>query len=189
MRLEFEPNVTATPLVENELFEEVGHSLTHDLSSLLKRGISAAQNGDRRRARMLLTEASQLDPRSEDAWMWLASISDYPEELLGFLNHVLEINPNNMRATDWMAATRSLLAATFVQRAVAAHEEGSDDLAQQCLDDALAHDNDCEMAWFWKASLAKSDDDKLEFLGCVLEINPENHEALEAVTAITRSRS
>ena len=189
MRLEFEPNVTATPLVENELFEEVGHSLTHDLSSLLKRGISAAQNGDRRRARMLLTEASQLDPRSEDAWMWLASISDYPEELLGFLNHVLEINPNNMRATDWMAATRSLLAATFVQRAVAAHEEGSDDLAQQCLDDALAHDNDCEMAWFWKASLAKSDDDKLEFLGCVLEINPENHEALDAVTAITRSRS
>src|SRR5438445_11852700 len=107
IRLEFEPNVTATPLVENELFEEVGHSVSHDLNSLLKRGISAAQNGDRRRARVLLTEASQLDPRSEDTWMWLASISDYPEELLDFLNNVLDINPDNERAADWMAAKRS----------------------------------------------------------------------------------
>ena len=189
MRLEFEPNVIASPLVENELFEEVGHAASHDLNSLLKRGISAAQNGDRRRARMLLTEASQLDPRNEDAWMWLSSISDYPEELLGFLTHVLDINPENKRAIDWMVATRSLLAATFVQRAVAAHEDGSDELARQCLDEALSHDNDCEMAWFWKASLAQSDDDKLGFLGCVLEINPENKEALDAVAAITHSQS
>src|SRR5437867_8751528 len=105
MRLEFEPNVTAIPLVENEVFDDVGFSASPDFDTLLKKGISAAQNGERQHARDVLTEAAEHDPGSEDAWMWLASISDTPEELLGFLNKVLEINPHNERAVEWLAAT------------------------------------------------------------------------------------
>src|SRR5258706_1964523 len=189
MRLEFEPNVPAIPLVENELFEDVGHPASFHFNSLLKKGISAAQNGERQRARTLLTEAAECEPRSEDAWMWFASISDYPEELLGFLNSVLEINPENERAVEWLAATKSLLAATCVQRAVTAHEENSDDLADQCLKQALDYDENNEMAWFWKASLARSEDQRLAFLARVLAANPENEAALDAVTAIKHSQS
>src|SRR5438132_2210879 len=125
MRLEFEPNVTALPLIENQVSHET--STNTDLESLLKNGITAAQNGDREKARQYLKQAAKRGPRSEDAWMWLASISEYPEELLAFLNNVLSINPDNVKAREWHAATCSLLAKTFVQRAIAAREEGDHD--------------------------------------------------------------
>ena len=187
MRLEFEPNVTALPLIENEIFDDA--TASHELEILLKKGIAAAQKGDRVLARELLTKVADADPQCENAWVWLASISDYPEELLSFLNRVLAINPANERAIEWHAATKSLLAKTFVQRAIAAREEGSHDLAAECLDQALAHDNDCEAAWSWKASMATDEDLKLACLERVLEINPENVDAAGAVASMKRSRS
>jgi len=51
MRLEFEPNVTAIPLVENEMFDDGPTPESRDFQVLLKKGISAAQNGDRDAAR------------------------------------------------------------------------------------------------------------------------------------------
>jgi twitching motility two-component system response regulator PilG len=150
-------------------------------AALVKKGIAAAQKGDRDAARSWLTQATEVDPATEDAWMWLASISEYPEELLAFLNNVLAINPENQRAAEWQAATRSLLAKTLVQRGVAAHEEGNEDLASSCFDDALGHDNDFVLGWLWKARVAASDDKKVEFLERVLELDPENEEALQAI--------
>jgi twitching motility two-component system response regulator PilG len=174
-------------LIENEIFDDT--TVSHELEILLKKGIAAAQKGDRVLARELLTKVADADPQCENAWVWLASISDYPEELLSFLNRVLAINPENGRALEWHAATKSLLAKTFVQRAIAAREEGSLDLAAECLDAALAHDNDCEAAWSWKASMAADEDLKLACLERVLEINPHNADAAEAIAGIKRSRS
>lgn len=189
MRLEFEPNVTAFPLIENELFDDVnGFELT-DVAELLKKGISAAQNGERELARNLLFRATEIDSRSEDAWMWLASISEYPEELLAFLNNVLEINPENERAGEWRVATRSLLAKTFVGRGIGAHEEGADEFALQCFDQALVYDEECELAWFWKASIVESADERAQCLERVLSINPENEDARKALDSIRTARS
>ncbi|MEQ1607059.1 MAG: response regulator [Pyrinomonadaceae bacterium] len=189
MRLELEPRATAFPLVENGVSEDAFASVSWDFESLLKKGVAAAQGGDRDHARKLLSQATAINPTSEDAWMWLASISEYPEELLAFLNRVLEINPENEKAAEWRTATNSLLAKTFVQRALAARNDGSVDHAQQCLDQALTHDPDCEPAWFWKAALAESDDQKLEFYARVLTINPENTDASEAVEKIEFSQT
>ncbi len=189
MRLEFEPRATAFPLVENDVSEDAFASVSWDFDSLLKKGIAAAQSGDRDHARKMLSQATAINPVSEDAWMWLASISDYPEELLAFLNRVLEINPENEKATEWRSATRSLLAKTFVQRALAARNDGSMERADQCLDQALTHDQECESAWFWKASLAASDDQKLEFLDRVLSLNPDNSEARTAVESIKTAQT
>ena len=188
MRLEFEPQVTDFPLVENRDFED-DIAVSGDFESLLKKGVSAAQSGDRDHARKLLSQATAVNPASEDAWMWLASISEYPEELLAFLNRVLEINPENGRATEWLSATNSLLAKTFVQRAITAYEESSLERATQNLDQALTYDLDSDLAWFWKAKLAQSDDEKLEFLDRALKIDPENQDAQAAVTTIKRARS
>ena len=99
MRLETAPNVSVAPLVENELSEDL--SFSPAFQALLKKGISAAQDGERAQARTLLITATEIAPRSEDAWMWLASISEYPEELLAFLNNVLDVNPDNQRAAEW----------------------------------------------------------------------------------------
>ena len=187
MRLEFEPNVASLPLVDNQMFDDV--SVAPDPQVFLKRGIASAQSGDRDHARIQLTRAAALDPQCEDAWMWLASISEYPEELLAFLNNVLNINPENQRAAEWRIATLGVLAKTFVQRAVAAHNAGSPDLAAQCLEQAIEHDENCDSAWLWKAKLAETDDQQVELLNRVLSINPQNEDAKDALVAIQRMRT
>jgi len=108
MRLEFEPTTT----VEKEISDEVAVPSSQEFQTLLKKGILAAKNGERDEARDLLMQATEIDSLNEDAWMWLASISDYPEELVAFLTNVLTINPENVRAKKWLARTESLLAET-----------------------------------------------------------------------------
>ena len=109
MRLEFEPTIAPTPPARIASFDEVSHSNSTEFQQLLQKGIAAAKNGEREDARELLMEATEMDALSEDAWMWLASISDYPEERIAFLNNVLTINPTNGRAEKWLAETESLL--------------------------------------------------------------------------------
>lgn len=189
MRLELEsapasPQLAIPQAVENDLYGDPS-----DFNEILRSGIAAAQNGDRTTARRLLFQASGIDPKCEDIWMWLASISEYPEELLIFLNNALDINPENRRAKEWHAATRSLLAKTFVQRAIAADQEGSAERAGQCIEQALSYDRECEMAWFWKASFEAEEENKLECLQKVLEINPDNTDAQNALLSITSARS
>ena len=189
MRLEFEPEATVFPAVESDVLNEGEATSSPYFQLLLKTGISAAQSGERDRARELLVLATDLNAQSEDAWMWLASISDYPEELLAFLNKVLEINPANDRAGEWRSATRSLLAKTFFQRGILAHEKGDSEMAKKCIEQSLAHDAKYEQAWLLKATLATDDEQKLESLGKVLELNPENDEAHTAIEAVKSARS
>lgn len=189
MRLEFEPKVAVMPLAGNGLSEEVPVSASPEFKTMLKKGIDAAKNGDRDAARTFLMEASEIEPLNEDAWMWLASISEYPEELFAFLNNVLTINPSNVRAKTWMAATETLLAKTLVQRATDAHQNGDDERAMQCVDQALSYDQRFEVAWSLKARIARSDDQKVECLQRVLALNPKNEEAQTALKALTKTGS
>jgi twitching motility two-component system response regulator PilG len=103
MRLEFAPTTAA----ENGSLDEAAVPSSQDLKKVLKRGILAAKNGEREDARALLMQATEIDSLNEEAWMWLASISDYPEELVAFLTNVLAINPENERAKKWLARTES----------------------------------------------------------------------------------
>lgn len=186
MRLEIEQNVASVPF-SNDLHSENDSSTPKiDLERLLKQGVSAAQSGERGLARTLLFRVTEADPRNADAWLWLASISEYPEELLGFLDNVLDIDPDNFRARQWKAATRSLLAKTFVQRGVSANEEGQSDFALNCFEKAIEYDATCEAAWLWKASLAASESDRVNFLEHVLELNPDNDDAAAALDEISK---
>ncbi|MEO7659115.1 MAG: response regulator, partial [Pyrinomonadaceae bacterium] len=189
MRLEFESNVADFPMIETKNFEDLGFSAPPSFDALLKKGIAAAQSGDRDLARKLLSQTTAMDPTSQDAWLWLASISDYPEELLAFLDRVLDINPANVRAVEWRSATNSLLAKTFAQRAAAADRDGSAELVFQCLEQAFKYDPECESAWVLKAEMADSDDKRLEFFNRVLSINPDNSEAVDAIAEINRTAS
>lgn len=157
--------------------DAVVNNYDRQANDALREGIQAAQSGDRARARTSLLRATELDPSSESAWLWLASISEYPEELLVFLNNVLDINPHNGRALEWIAATKSLLAKTFVQRGVDAASGGQADLAAQCFNQALENDQSNADAWLWLAKLADSPEGKLTYLEKVVEIDPANEEA------------
>lgn len=153
-----------------------------DHIELLNYGIRSAQAGNRSEARTALFKVTELDPRNESAWLWLASISEYPEELLVFLNNVLQINPTNNRAMEWKVATNSLLAKTFVQRGIDAVESGRKDFAAECFNRALEYDQNNEMAWLWMASLSETNEGKLAYLEMVLKIDPNNEAANQAFT-------
>lgn len=175
MRLEIESN--APTYIDHPDTDSAVSERSEKAEEALRNGIRAAQAGDRSRARTELLTAADLDPSSESAWLWLASISEYPEELLVFLNNVLDINPQNARAIEWMAATKSLLAKTFVQRGIDASESGNRAFAVQCLNQALEQDQTNAMAWLWMSYLSESVEGKLSYLEKVLEIEPENETA------------
>src|SRR5215204_1796901 len=142
MRLEIDTTVSAPPV--QEIVEGVDSG---EVKTVLNQGIKFAQAGNRARARVALLRATELDPRNESAWLWLASISEYPEELLGFLNHVLDINPVNERAAEWKTATHSLLSRTFVQRGIDASRENQKEFAIECFETALEYDDQNAAAW------------------------------------------
>ncbi len=166
----FSPDAESRPPVSDE-------SRSAEAANLLRDGIKAAQSGDRAGARSMLLRAAELDPKSEKAWLWLSSISEYPEELLSFLTRVLEINPENERAIEWSAATTALLAKNLVQRGIEAVEANQLDAAAELFDQAVGHDERSVPAWLWLASLAKSSDEKLAYYQKVLEFEPENETA------------
>ena len=179
MRLEIDTTVSAPPLTEET--KTAGGVDSAEVKSVLNQGIKAAQAGNRAQARTSLTQATELDPRNESAWLWLASISEYPEELLGFLNHVLDINPENKRALEWKAATHGLLSKTFVQRGVDATQENNKEFATECFRTALDYDERNADAWMWMASLSDSITVKIALLEKSLGLNPDNEAASSAL--------
>ena len=160
-----------------------------DVSELLLAGIREAQAGNRSEARYLLLRVTELEPNNEKAWLWLASISEYPEELLVFLKNVLNINPNNAQALEWSKATRALLAKTFVQRGVGAAKEDRRDFARQCFLQAISHDLENELAWLWLASISEQAEEKTSYLQKVLEINPENSAARMSLNSLSSRKN
>ena len=75
-----------------------------DISQLLEQGIDAAKRGDRATGRKLLTQVLEADPANELAWIWLASCVNTLQERKECLERVLEINPDNARAKQALAA-------------------------------------------------------------------------------------
>ena len=148
------------------------------VTQLVREGITAAKGGNLAAAREFLLNAIDIDNRHETALMWLASISDKPQELLSFLQRVLVINPANERAQQWAAATKSMLVKSLIQQGAASHKEGMPEIATQYFLQATEYDPNSEMAWLWLVSVASEPEDKLSYLNRVLSLNPTHEKAL-----------
>ena len=189
MKLELETNPTAFPYINNEF---TGESAAENGSALVKpmlqRGIKAAQEGNRGEAKQMLLRVVEIESTNETAWMWLASISEYPEELLACLNNVLSVNPKNERALEWTKSTKSLLANNFVQLGINASKEGQKEFARQSFMQAISHHQENEAAWLWLASVSESVEEKTSHLRKVLNINPENENALLMLKALKNQK-
>ena len=186
MRLELEPTFAAPHVMDDPADVSNGVDST-EAKSALTQGIKAAQAGNRVQARTSLLRATEIDPKNESAWLWLASISEYPEELLGFLNHVLDINPDNQRALEWKAATNALLSKTFVQRGIDASQENQKEFAAECFQTALEYDDCNASAWMWMAALSDSNTVKVSLLEKTLSLDPNNETAIKALNAAKES--
>lgn len=75
-------------------------------TGLLKQGIATAKLGNKVEARSLLLQSLSLNSRSEMAWLWLAWIADSPKEAVLYLEKVLELNPANQQAKQWLNKIR-----------------------------------------------------------------------------------
>jgi tetratricopeptide (TPR) repeat protein len=77
---------------------------------LLRQGREAARAGDRLVAYRLFVQVLELDPDSEEAWLWRAGTAEQPDEMVRCLTRVLEINPDNPRARRGLAEVQERLA-------------------------------------------------------------------------------
>ena len=179
MKLELETNPSAFPFIDNDFVNNsVSENDSVELKPILQKGINAAKNGNRAEAKQILLSVTEAEPDNEDALMWLASISEYPEELLGYLNTVLNFNPHHERASDWAKSTHSLLANNFLQRGIESSKKDQKEFARQNFLQAVAHNEQNETAWLWLATVSDSVEEKNLYLRKVLNLNPENENAL-----------
>ena len=71
----------------------------------LLKGIAAAKDGDKERARALLSKVVLEMPDSEEAWWWLAKSVDDPRQREFCAQKVLEINPGHRGARELLQGT------------------------------------------------------------------------------------
>lgn len=72
----------------------------------LAEAITAAKLGQLALARRLLAELVERDPNNENAWLWIAALSEDKQQAMAALDRVLQINPNNQQAMNALALAR-----------------------------------------------------------------------------------
>jgi hypothetical protein len=80
--------------------------MASNVAGLIREGISAFKAGRRQEALKMLSRATELDERNEEAWLWLSAVVDTLENQQICLENVLAINPNNTRALQGLEAIR-----------------------------------------------------------------------------------
>jgi len=160
---------------------------------LLRQGIIIAKGGDKKHGRELLLKSVRLDPRSEMAWLWLASVAETPEDSISCLQRVLDINPAHEQALEWSKQARRNLAQSLLARGVAAAKDGDQEAARTLLSQAVEIEPTREVAWLWLASVTEELEEKLTLLQRALDLNPSNEQtqtSLQRVQAsLARARS
>ncbi|WP_162136257.1 response regulator [Zavarzinella formosa] len=137
---------------------------------VLREAIAAAKGGDRPRARLLLIQATETDPRNDLAWMWRASLCEDPAESLRHLETVLALNPANNLAMQAMKSAR-------LNAGVAAAQAGDRETARRLLRQSCEADPGNDIAWMWLAGVTESPAEALSHVEKALRINPNSEQA------------
>jgi hypothetical protein len=69
-----------------------------DIQTLLKQAKAALKSQDKAKARELLLQVVDLDPKNEEGWLLMSGVVSSLEEQQICLENVLKVNPNNERA-------------------------------------------------------------------------------------------
>lgn len=76
-------------------------------SDLLRQAVELARAGNKTAARDKFLRVVDEDPRNEFAWMWLAGLVDTLEDKIIACENILEINPSNEKARNYLASLKS----------------------------------------------------------------------------------
>jgi tetratricopeptide (TPR) repeat protein len=96
--------VPATILLYDGFTYLVGIGGKMDTQKSLQKGIQAALSGDMKRARTHLARAVQENPRSDQAWHWLAKVLPDNRKKRACLIKALQLNPDNTAARQDLEA-------------------------------------------------------------------------------------
>jgi hypothetical protein len=103
----------------------VSHTVSPDVHRILTDAVTAIRSGDKARGRTLLAQVLRIDPRSETAWLWMASVAETPERRRECLERALTINPNSQ------IARRALQKVSDLQPSRAPHDASAPDQASR----------------------------------------------------------
>ncbi len=74
-----------------------------DENALFAQATAALKAKRNDEARRLLADVIHLNPHHEQAWLALASVLEDMRQAIDCLNRVLQLNPNNATAREWLA--------------------------------------------------------------------------------------
>ena len=159
--------------------------------SFLVLGRRLAQMGLRHFAHQLLVRATELMPRSEEAWLWRGGTTDDSGETTMCLRCVLEINPENVQARAglrWTApktvADGVVVAsddiATIMEEGQRAFSVGDQKRAYESFSRATELAPNDTQAWFWRGTIASDTEEAIRCMDQVLRINPHDAAAIES---------
>ena len=162
-----------------------------DTEELLRKAIQAARNGRELTARDLFQDVVRIDPENEVAWMWLSGLLDPLEDRLAACERVISINPANQQIRayrdkllkEYDVEQRRKLSALDedVQRVREYLKDGGRDEALLFLQSILRESNGHKEVWILFAELSESMDDKIRAYEAVLQIDPADKTAVEAL--------
>jgi len=137
----------------------------------LHEGIAAVNSGDRSTAYSLFQRAADNEPDNEQAWLWLASVTDHPADQIAHLRRVLELNPAQKQAD-------TNLKRLLLSEGISVAKAGDKAQAKDLLRELVRLDPKNEMGWLWLASVSTTVEDTVHHLNRVLEINKQNEHAI-----------
>ncbi len=107
-----------------------------DVERRLKRGIEAAQAGEKERARDILLHVIELNQRNEQAWLWLSRVVETTADEIVCLENVLTINPGNTEAAVELEELRRQPADPFAPSSalprLTGHQESAERVCPRC---------------------------------------------------------
>lgn len=96
----------------------------------LSSGIEAYRNGDKLRARAIFFEIVRVNPRDEEAWLWLSACTDVKEQQIYYLNKIISLNPTNTRAQKGLSILNGSFESTDYT-SMTQQAKGKQDLARK----------------------------------------------------------
>jgi tetratricopeptide (TPR) repeat protein len=83
----------------------MGNIMKHHVAKkVFNRAIKSIHAGERSKASELFQHALLLDPYNLDAWLWLAALTNDPDQRIFYLNQALLLDPQNRTALDGLHA-------------------------------------------------------------------------------------
>jgi hypothetical protein len=105
------PPAVPAPTAEPETEEE-----PDSVARLLRRGVRAAVDGNRGRARYFFVKAIAVDPGNTRAWLYFGGVAEDPSTTLACMERVLRDEPNNVQAragAEWAVRQLGINAPTM----------------------------------------------------------------------------